>query len=124
MELNTSYFDKIGEKNLRKLIHDFYIGISSDEILRPMYPMNLAPAEDRLYLFMQQYLGGPRVYEEQRGHPQLKKRHFPFKVDSDARDRWMKHMTKAMEQNEMPEDVRKFLQAYFLDTATFLLNHA
>lgn len=120
--MSINYFEMIGEANLRKLIHDFYEGIASDEVLRLMYPMNLEPAEERLYLFMQQYLGGPRTYEEMRGHPQLKKRHFPFKVDEDARNRWMKHMNHAMDLNEMPYQARFFLQAYFEDTASFLKN--
>lgn len=120
--MELTYFEQIGEENLRKLIHDFYEGISGDDLLRPMYPMHLAPAEERLYLFMQQYLGGPREYEAQRGHPQLKKRHFPYPVDTQARERWMYHMNRAMEQNPMPEGVREFLKGYFADTANFLVN--
>ena len=55
-----------------------------------MYPEeNLGPAKVRLTLFLEQYWGGPTTYSEQRGHPRLRMRHNPFKVNPDARDRWL-----------------------------------
>ncbi len=122
MNDRTTYFDRIGEENLRKLIHDFYENIASDPVMRPMYPMNLAPAEERLYLFMQQYLGGPQTYNELRGHPRLRQRHFPFPVDLNARAHWMDCMMRAMRKNPMDDESKAFLESYFEDTATFLLN--
>ena len=120
MEIN--YYELIGEENLRKLIADFYEGIANDDILRPMYPHILAPAEERLYLFMQQFLGGPTTYNELRGEPRLRRRHDPFRVDSRARDRWMKIMNNAIDKNTMPNLAKFYLRTYFEDTATFLIN--
>lgn len=120
MEVN--YFELIGETNLKQLIKDFYIGVASDDILRSMYPMHLEPAEERLYWFMQQFLGGPRVYDEQRGLPQLRKRHFPFTIDEKGRNRWIELMMKAVEKNPMDDFAKLYLRQYFNDTATFLIN--
>ncbi len=117
-----NYFQKIGEQNLRKLVHDFYDHIASDPILRPMYPMNLAPAEERLFLFLQQFLGGPETYNEMRGLPRLRQRHFPFPVDQKARTHWMTCMMHALKKNSMDDDSKAFLSTYFDDTATFLIN--
>jgi hemoglobin len=120
--MQLSRFEIIQEGNLRQLIADFYEGIKHDNIIRPMYPDDLAPAEERLFLFMMQFLGGPKIYHEKRGLPALKKRHFPFPINQEARDRWMIHMLSAIEKNNMPNPEKEYLKEYFDSTATFLLN--
>lgn len=120
--MQLSKFEIIQEENLRKLIADFYEGIKQDNLIRPMYPDDLAPAEERLFLFMMQFLGGPRIYHEKRGLPALKKRHFPYPVNQEARDRWMGLMLAAIEKNNMPDTEKEYLKEYFGGTATFLLN--
>jgi hemoglobin len=63
-----------------------------------MYPEeDLGPAAERLTMFLEQYWGGPGTYSEQRGHPRLRMRHMPFKVNPDARDRWLLHMRAAVD---------------------------
>ncbi|MGA0091791.1 MAG: globin, partial [Candidatus Nanopelagicales bacterium] len=60
------------------LVHDFYVGVAQDPVLRPMYPDDdLGPAEERLRMFLEQYWGGPTTYSELRGHPRLRMRHSP-----------------------------------------------
>ena len=55
-----------------------------------MYPAgDLAPAQRRLTLFLEQYWGGPQTYGDERGHPRLRMRHAAFPIDSVARDRWL-----------------------------------
>ena len=73
------------------LVERFYEGVATDPVLRPMYPEeDLGPAEDRLRLFLIQYWGGPGTYSQQRGHPRLRMRHAPFRVDPTARDAWLR----------------------------------
>ena len=72
--------------------------VAADPVLRPMYPEeDLGPAKERLVLFLEQYWGGPTTYSQQRGHPRLRMRHNPFKVNPDARDRWLAHMRVAVD---------------------------
>ncbi|MBI9035008.1 MAG: globin [Bacteroidales bacterium] len=120
--MTKTYFDLIGEDNVWQLIADFYEGIKTNEILRPMYPDALEPAQERLFLFIMQYLGGPGIYGEQRGHPRLRMRHVRFQINQQARDAWMANMKAAIEKNAMPEQGKEFLLKYFDDTATFLMN--
>jgi hemoglobin len=90
----TSFYEQVGgHETFRRLVARFYEGVAADEVLRPMYPEeDLGPAEERLTLFLEQYWGGPTTYSQQRGHPRLRMRHVPFKVNPDARDRWLAHM--------------------------------
>lgn len=86
-----------GRATFEKLVRDFYVGVRGDDVLWPMYPEDdLEGAIQRLTGFLEQYWGGPGTYSEQRGHPRLRQRHQPFKVNPEARDRWLLHMRTAV----------------------------
>ena len=53
---------------------------------------DLGPAEEHLRLFFMQYWGGPRTYDERRGHPRLRMRHAHFSIGEAERDAWLRHM--------------------------------
>jgi hemoglobin len=101
--LSSNFYDEVGGRPVfQKLVHEFYQGVAGDPVLKPMYPEeDLGPAEERLLLFLEQYWGGPGTYSEQRGHPRLRMRHMPFKVNPDARDRWLLHMRAALDTLEL-----------------------
>lgn len=120
--MKLSYYSRIGDKNIKKLIHDFYLEIRNDELLRPMYKDTLEAAEERLYLFMIQYLGGPQHYDQKRGHPRLRQRHVGFPVDEKAKKNWLKNMKTALDKSEIGEEEIDFLWNYFQKTAEFLKN--
>jgi hemoglobin len=87
-----------GRATFEKLVRAFYDGVQTDEVLWPMYPEDdLEGAIQRLTGFLEQYWGGPGTYSEERGHPRLRIRHNPFKVNPDARDRWLHHMRVAVD---------------------------
>ncbi|MBU1368010.1 MAG: cyanoglobin [Bacteroidetes bacterium] len=120
--MELTYYQRIGAENLQALVAYFYEEIKQDSVLRPMYPGDLEAAERRLFMFLVQYLGGPATYSERRGHPRLRMRHQVFPIDTDARDRWLNCMSIAMKKVTMDEESRKFLWAYFANTAEFLRN--
>ena len=96
----VTFYDEVGgHDTFVRLVDAFYRGVAADPILKPMYPEeDLAPAAERLTLFLEQYWGGPTTYSEQRGHPRLRMRHLPFHVNPDARDRWLQHMRAAVDE--------------------------
>src|SRR6186997_3703281 len=101
-----------------RLVGRFYAGVATDPILRPLYPEpDLAAAERRLTLFLAQYWGGPRTYDEERGHPRLRMRHFPFAIGPAERDRWLVHMRAAVADLAPPTDVAEALDRYFDNAA-------
>ena len=101
-----SLYDEVGgAPTFERLVHAFYEGVADDPELRAIYPEeDLAPAERRLRMFLEQYFGGPPAYSRERGHPRLRMRHAPFPVTFDMRDRWLRHMTAAMGTLDLPED--------------------
>jgi hemoglobin len=113
----------IGEDGFQRLVAAFYRQVPKDEILGPMYPAaDLEGAEERLRDFLIFRFGGPSRYLEQRGHPRLRMRHFPFPITQAARDRWLQLMTHAIEEAALPAEAGGLLLAFFDGTATFLIN--
>jgi len=91
-----------GRPTFERLVRRFYEGVRTDDVLWPMYPEDdLEGAIQRLTGFLEQYWGGPTTYSQERGHPRLRMRHMPFKVNPDARDRWLQHMRVAVDELEL-----------------------
>jgi truncated hemoglobin YjbI len=91
-----------GHEFFTALVHDFYVGVAQDPVLRPMFPdEDLGPAEERLRMFLEQYWGGPTTYSDERGHPRLRMRHAPYRIDMDAHDRWLDHMGAAVKARDL-----------------------
>jgi hemoglobin len=121
-DARTFYAEVGGHPTFVRLVDAFYAGVAGDEVLRPMYPEDLGPANQRMLMFLEQYWGGPTTYSEQRGHPRLRRRHAGFRVNPDARDRWMQHMRAAVDGLELPPAQDEVLWDYLERAAHSMLN--
>ena len=116
-------FAAIGEEGFARVVQAFYAQVGADDILGPMYPKgDLAGAEERLRDFLVGRFGGPPRYEARRGHPRLRMRHNPYRLDQTARDRWVSLMDRALDEAALPSDADGLLRVFFHQTATFLMN--
>jgi hemoglobin len=106
------------------LVDRFYDGVAEDAELLRLYPepADLSGARHRLTLFLAQYWGGPPMYSEERGHPRLRMRHFPFAIGPDARDRWLRHMTEALDAMAPEPELRARFDEYFRFAADSMRN--
>jgi len=107
-----------------RLVDRFYAGVASDDVLLPLYPEqdDLAGARRRLTLFLVQYWGGPTTYLEERGHPRLRARHFPFSIGTLERDRWLLHMRTAIDASDASPETRARLHEYMTRAADAMRN--
>jgi hemoglobin len=113
----------IGLDGFQRLVAAFYRQIPSDDILGPLYQQqDFEGAERRLRDFLLFRFGGPSTYLETRGHPRLRMRHAPFAIGTEARDRWVQLMNRALEEASLPTAVQDTLKTFFASTATFLMN--
>ena len=123
IDQQTLFYRAGGMPFFEALVAAFYAGVAGDPILRPIYPeADLAPAQRRLTLFLAQYWGGPRTYDDERGHPRLRMRHAPFPIDATARDRWLLQMRAAIAALAPPEDVAADLECYIAMAADAMRN--
>jgi hemoglobin len=126
-QLQRSFYDAIGgASTFHAIVSRFYQLVAEDEILRPVYPEDdLAGAEERLRMFLEQYWGGPRTYSEQRGHPRLRMRHVPFRISPIERDAWLRCMQIAVasiDSQTLDDAHRKELLDYLEMAAHSLVN--
>ncbi|MEO3926115.1 globin [Micromonosporaceae bacterium B7E4] len=121
---SPTFYEEIGgEPAFRRLVDEFYAGVATDPVLRPMYPeADLGPAAERLTLFLIQYWGGPNTYSAQRGHPRLRMRHAPFRVGPVERDAWLRHMRRAVDRLELAPEQDETLWQYLERAAYFMVN--
>ena len=120
----TTLYDLVGgEPVFRQLVADFYRGVASVPVLRPLYPDDLGPAEERLRMFLVQYWGGPGTYSEQLGHPRLRMRHVSWQVGERERDAWLSHMLAAVTRLQVPDEARAAIWDHLERAAYSLVNH-
>jgi hemoglobin len=108
------------------LVDGFYVGVSGDLLLRPLYPEDLTDSRRHLAGFLTQYWGGPSTYSDERGHPRLRMRHAPFVIGEAERDAWLRHMLGSLDAvaaaRDAPVDAVARIRAYLTDVADFLVN--
>jgi hemoglobin len=124
MSQPVNFYEAVGgEETFRRLVHRFYQGVAADPVLRPVYPArDLGPAEEHLRLFLMQYWGGPRIYDDLRGHPRLRMRHGPFRIGEAERDAWLHHMRESLDELELDGALDTELWDYLVMAAHSLVN--
>jgi len=122
--MQGNFWEQVGGRpTFERLVREFYRGVAGDPVLLALYPeQDLEPAIQRLTGFLEQYWGGPTTYSQERGHPRLRMRHMPFKVNPDQRDRWLKHMRAAVDVLELPPLQDATLWAYLERAAHAMVN--
>lgn len=120
----VSIFSILGEEGIAAMVAAFYKRVRLDPILGPMYPPDdWEGSETRLRLFLIFRLGGSERYLEVRGHPRLRARHMPFRIDRAARDRWLLLMAEAMHDASIPPPVQEVIMPLFVQIADAMRNH-
>jgi hemoglobin len=116
-------YSMIGADGFTRLVAAFYRQVPQDDLLGPMYPASDLPgAEQRLRDFLIGRFGGPQTYIEQRGHPRLRSRHAPFRINQTARDRWMRLMDRALGEAALPEEAEQVLRKFLDGMSSFMIN--
>ena len=123
-DTDTPLFDRVGGmKFFESLVGAFYDEVAKDEVLLPLYPTDdMDGARHRLTLFLAQYWGGPRTYMEERGHPMLRMRHFPYMIGPLQRDHWLMCMASAVQQTTNDRSLQVELLDYFVNAAEHMRN--
>ena len=125
MPETTPYAMIGGEATVRRLTDAFYglmATVPQFAGIRAMHPEDLRESNDKLFMFLSGWLGGPDLFVEKFGHPRLRGRHMPFAIGTSERDQWVACMTLAMEQVGIADAMRERLLKAFFNTADFMRN--
>lgn len=77
--------------------------------MRRLHGSDLASAREKLTLYLTGWTGGPPAYVQQYGHPMLRARHLPFSIGMQERDEWLWCMARALDEHDLPDEIRAFL---------------
>lgn len=84
--VQTTPYQRIGgESGLRRLVHRFYAlmdTLPEAWDVRKLHPDDLSGSEEKLFMYLSGWLGGPDLFVQRFGHPRLRARHLPFEIAS------------------------------------------
>ncbi|MCX4186859.1 group II truncated hemoglobin [Methylophaga sp. OBS4] len=126
-ELATPYERIGGEQAVRKLCKTFYqimCDTPQTQLIRELHPEDISISEEKLYLFLTGWLGGPPLYTDRFGHPRLRGRHLPFPIGIEERDQWLYCMAQALKTLDLDPLFSEQLMSSFVQTADFMRNQA
>lgn len=126
-EQQTHYQRIGGAEKVRSLVRRFYELM--DELpesygIRKMHAEDLQSANDKLFMFLSGWLGGPQLFVEAYGHPMLRRRHLPFVIGDAERDQWMLCMNRALDEVVDDAALRHELSDAFTKVADHMRNRA
>lgn len=124
-DLATPFSRIGGEPAVRRLVRRFYElmdTLPEAYGIRKLHATDLSGAEEKLFMFLCGWLGGPQLYVEKFGHPKLRARHLPFPIGSDEAEQWMLCMRQAMSEVINEEALRAALDKSLNDLAYHMRN--
>ena len=111
-----------GMETIDKIVTNFYKRVGKHPDLIPIFPDDLTETARKQRLFLTQFFGGPRLYEAERGHPMMRRRHLPFPITPTRRDAWLSCMNEALNEAEIEEAYRTVIFEKLTLTANHMMN--
>ena len=129
-KLSPCLYERIGrEDGFYKLSELFYDRVFADTdetwFLNIFSSSTRQEAVENQYLFFVQTFGGLDLYRQKKGkYTRLVGRHANYNIGARAADRWVQHMSDAMEEHERlksDEEAKNALYKYFLFTSHYIV---
>jgi hemoglobin len=126
--LRPPHFDLLGGRDgVTRLVDAFYRQMDTRADargIRAMHAPDLASTKAVLVLYLCEWLGGPKDYSAERGHPRLRMRHAGFAIGVAERDAWLACMAAALDEVGAAPHLQRELMAAFFKTADWMRNTA
>jgi len=127
-EVTTSMFERIGGAvTIDRLVESFYQRMESRpeaKIIRAMHPSDLGSTKQVLKRYLSEWMGGPKLYSPEKGHPRLRQRHLGFSIGNAERDAWLSCMRGALEETVADAAARAELDLALSKLADWMRNQA
>lgn len=128
VEAKLTPFERIGGVvTIDRLVEAFYKRmdtLSEAGTIRAMHPRDLASTRNVLKRYLGEWLGGPKLYSAERGHPRLRQRHMGFKIGEMERDAWLLCMRGALEETIADANARREVDEAMTKLADWMRNQA
>ena len=124
----VSMFERVGgAPAIDRLVESFYARMDSlpeADVIRAMHAPDLGPTKDVLKRYLGEWMGGPKHYSAERGHPRLRQRHMGFAIGDAERDAWLLCMRGALEEAIEDADARQEIYGLMAKLADWMRNQA
>ena len=125
-QLAASPFDLVGgQVAVDRIVESFYHRMDSlpeAQPIRALHPPDLSGSKAILKKYLAEWLGGPRLYSRERGHPRLRRRHQAFSISVAERDAWLLCMRGALEEVIGSTRLREYLLQLLYNVADWMRN--
>jgi hemoglobin len=114
-----------GEAGLRRIVARFYEIMETDPAaarIRALHGPDVAPVREKLFEFLSGWLGGPPLYHRRADRKCIVSAHSSFAIGEAERDQWLSCMHRALEEAEVPEGLRAYLEEPLFRLADFIRN--
>lgn len=115
-------FTKIGPERLKELVNRFYDLVLNKSSIAHLFNTETTLIREKQYFFLTQFLGGPQLYTEKYGHPQMRARHLPHAIGSAEKDEWLRCMRQAIDSMEFEDGLGEALYQCFPAVAQHMVN--
>jgi hemoglobin len=122
IEVEISMFERID-----RLVENFYARMDSlpeARGIRAMHAAELGPTKAVLKRYLCDWMGGPKLYSVEKGHPRLRQRHLGFKIGEEERDAWLFCMRGALEETVADLEDRNEIYGTLAKLANWMRNQA
>ena len=128
IQTGISMFDRIGGVvAVDRLVESFYRRMETlpeAQIIRAMHPGDLSSTRQVLKRYLSEWMGGPKLYSPEKGHPRLRQRHLGFSIGAAERDAWLVCMRGALQETVADEAARQELDLTLTKLADWMRNQA
>ncbi len=121
-----SLYERIGRTvGVRRLVRRFFVlmeTLPEAAPCRAIFPVDLDDSRQKLFEFLNGWLGGPKLYLKHRGAPKLRRRHFLMHIGSAQRDAWLLCFRMAAEETIADQGAVSMLMPQIESIAHYLQN--
>jgi len=114
--------ERLGDENLHLLVDNFYDEVLADKRINHLFQTDIELVKSKQFMFLSQFLGGPPRYAETYGHPRMRMRHMPHKIDHGAAHAWLECMAEAISKLPIDEGFKKEIFQKFPNVAAHMIN--
>ncbi len=124
--MTVSMFERIGgAATVDRLVDAFYARMDTlpeAKTIRALHAPDLGPVKEVLKRYLGEWLGGPKLYSAERGHPRLRQRHLGFPIGNAERDAWLLCMRGALDETISDAEARQEIYELLAKLAAWMRN--
>lgn len=111
-----------GVRNLASAFYDAMDELAEADSVRRMHAANLDIIKQKLFEYLNGWLGGPHLYKDKYGTICLTEPHQPYPIGAAQRDQWIACWDRALEKIDAPAEFRTMTREPIARMASFLVN--